>query len=128
MTNQAISQISSSRGCIKVSLLEKRSWLMTWLIKSCWRQQNYSLNCKMHIGHVIGSLEWAVPPPCPPHTHTSCWRYTEKQATWRDKPLMPVNRFLFNTADLWYELVVFTIFEQVELRPKLNIVYLGHPE
>ena len=41
---------------------------------------------------------------------------------------MPINRFLFNTTLLWYDLVVFTIFEQVELRPKLNLVYLGHPE
>ena len=39
---------------------------------------------------------------------------------------MPVNRFLYNTTVLWYELVV--IFEQVELKPKLNLVYLGHPE
>ena len=41
---------------------------------------------------------------------------------------MPFNRFIFNTTLLWYDLVVFTIFEQVELRPKLNLVYLGHPE
>ena len=36
---------------------------------------------------------------------------------------MLINHFLFNTTLLWYDLVVFTIFEQVELRPKLNLVY-----
>ena len=61
----------SSRGCIKVSLLGKRSWLMTWLIKSSWHQENCILICKMQLDWVngfngvwkLGQWSWLCNPP-----------------------------------------------------------------